>query len=301
MFTIAADFPQHWDIARQHGFWDVTRGRRVERGDTLLFWQSGGQGLRALAVASRDTEEFAPESRRLPWSPNDKRLQSYRYRIYFDLLSESPQERWNWADVQQKVLDSGALPSNGTFIIRAPGADNALRQAFGLNSAMLEVARQVVQEIGPDLGIRSIDDSSKPYIQIDISRRSNVPVIFEVDPEIIDRGNVGHATTQNLVANWLTEHGITPLDSSGIPKFDVAWRTHGVTYVGEVKSLQPANERHQIRVGIGQVLEYAYQLDAQPVLIVEQRPTLADYWTAVCGSCGVQLVWPETLDALVDG
>ena len=68
--------------------------------------------------------------------------------------------------------------------------------------------------------------------------------------------------------------------------------------MAEVKSLTEDNEVRQLRLGLGQVLNYAYLLDwpeaktVQLVLAVE-RPPAAEYWTALCKDNGVILTWPK--------
>jgi hypothetical protein len=61
-----------------------------------------------------------------------------------------------------------------------------------------------------------------------------------------------------------------------------------------VKSLTPANTPTQIRLGLGQVLDFAQRvrdshpdLDVHPALIVESEPHRSGHWTAVCDSAGV--------------
>ena len=74
--------------------------------------------------------------------------------------------------------------------------------------------------------------------------------------------------------------------------------------VVEVKSLTSANEAGQIRLGLGQVLDYQHQLDqagakVQAVLAVECAPT-GEHWLVLCRRHGVQLVWPDTFNLLFD-
>lgn len=41
VITIDKDHPQHWGIAKQHRFWDMTKHLPIELGDTIYFWQAG--------------------------------------------------------------------------------------------------------------------------------------------------------------------------------------------------------------------------------------------------------------------
>ncbi len=133
---------------------------------------------------------------------------------------------------------------------------------------------------------------------------ATMPDPFTVDPDVLDRGIAAHRRTQNAVARELEAAGVTPLSHrpQDDPPFDIAWRTGDSLYVGEVKSLTPANEEKQLRLGLGQVLRYAHQLSlnspiVQPVLITEREPTDTT-WTELCGSVGVQLVWGPSFERL---
>lgn len=131
-------------------------------------------------------------------------------------------------------------------------------------------------------------------------------LVYETDPDVVDRGTTAHKDVQDAVAEVLTENGIQPLSPAPAdPQFDVAWVIDGVAYVGEVKSLTEANEEKQLRLGLGQVLTYAHLLDwvhapvTRPVLIVEREPTEA-YWATLCAELGVILAWPEAFETLLE-
>ena len=72
--------------------------------------------------------------------------------------------------------------------------------------------------------------------------------------------------------------------------------------VCEVKSLTGANETSQMRLGIGQVLDYAHTIRAtghevQAVLAIEAEPT-SPRWDDLCRTLGIVLVWPGAFDRL---
>jgi hypothetical protein len=100
------------------------------------------------------------------------------------------------------------------------------------------------------------------------------------------------------------KHGLVPLSpSSGDPQFDIAWMQDGVAFITEVKSLTDANEKWQLRLGLGQVLSYVHLLTwpgvqaVRAVLAVECQPK-ADYWTTLCAEHDVILTWPEAYNDL---
>lgn len=131
------------------------------------------------------------------------------------------------------------------------------------------------------------------------------PEPFAVDPDVVDRGISGHRRTQNLLATELAQAGLEPLSHRvGIdPPYDIAWLHDGVLYAAEVKSLTPQNQERQLRLGLGQLLRYAYQLrsagaEVVPVLACESEPTDAT-WVALCEELGVVLTWPDVFATLL--
>jgi hypothetical protein len=77
----------------------------------------------------------------------------------------------------------------------------------------------------------------------------------------------------------------------------------GTLVVVEVKSCTQGNQTQQLRLGIGQVLDYEDTLLArghsvQPVLYLEEQP--ADpRWRGLAQRHGIQLIWPGTEHGLI--
>ena len=128
---------------------------------------------------------------------------------------------------------------------------------------------------------------------------------FSYDPGLRERGLRGHARTQNHLAAQVRRRGLEPLRPRGEPNFDIAWRNGEVLFVAEVKSLTPANQEKQLRLGLGQVLRYRNLLESGQdevvaVLAVEHEPSDAR-WLSLCADLGVRLVWPGTFEQLFIG
>jgi hypothetical protein len=123
-----------------------------------------------------------------------------------------------------------------------------------------------------------------------------------VDPDVIDRGTAEHKRAQTAVSEALLRLGIEPLSPNpGDPDFDVGWRIGDTWFVAEVKSVTSANEATQIRLGIGQVLEYRHALEqrhpnVRAMLVLERAPSTGR-WSDLLESLGIDVVWPQTLDA----
>ena len=118
---------------------------------------------------------------------------------------------------------------------------------------------------------------------------------FNSDPNLLDRALQLHSITQNTVANWIQGEGLVPISpNSKTCDFDIAWESEHGRVVCEVKSLSDTNEVHQFRLGLGQVLEYAYLTSAIPVLMFSRMPNNLGLVEAAQNS-GVKVLWPEVL------
>jgi predicted RNA-binding protein with PUA-like domain len=117
------------------------------------------------------------------------------------------------------------------------------------------------------------------------------------DPDAAERGWRAHRQLQNRLSELVQAAGYQPRRSTAAdPGFDLAWETPGAIFVVEVKSCTKTNEVHQLRVGIGQVLDYEDVLRArgrpvQPVLYLERAPSDAR-WVQLAERHDIRLVWP---------
>ena len=132
-----------------------------------------------------------------------------------------------------------------------------------------------------------------------------VPRPRQVDGDTLENATQEHRKTQNDLATWARTKGCQPVRPDGNPRFDVGWRNSEYFLVAEVKSLGMGNERGQVRLGLGQVLDYRKQLrdkgvNAIAVLVVSRKP-VSDHWGALARELGVLFSWPpfEALDRWV--
>lgn len=298
LFVVGRNFPQHWRAALEAGFWEAVRHVRVDRGDLLVFWQAGGRGLLGVDEATHPTEpvDYALQSR--PWSEGDPT--EYRYRYRFDLVSMNIPQNLAWKQLMETLKRNPKRMANS-----AP-----FRFERSSERLIVDLEWQVGASGGSAVGLghglygnrlgqpprRSA--MGNEYVDVDESVTTQEGVAFQRDPREVDRGLRGHAYTQNALAAWLRENEIVPRQAGAV-NFDLAWSLDGCLYVAEVKSLHSSNERNQIRLGIGEVVDFAYQLGgARRVLAVEHRPENSK-WTHVCEAVDVELVWPGEFDRLL--
>jgi hypothetical protein len=131
---------------------------------------------------------------------------------------------------------------------------------------------------------------------------------FYVDPDKVGRGVLGHKVTQNMVADYvekiLKREALSPRLPEE-PPYDLGWECDRILYITEVKSLTDENEDRQLRLGLGQVLDYWRKLarsgkKVRAVLAVEREPTDRSF-VAFCRDIGVVVVWPGHFQALHKG
>jgi hypothetical protein len=146
--------------------------------------------------------------------------------------------------------------------------------------------------------------AQKGYRRADEEPITSAGEPFERDPNQVDRSLAAHARTQNALADFLKKHGVrvwSPGEDD--PDFDLAWERRETVWVGEVKSLGDSNEAQQLRLGLGQVLDYQDTLlvrhrNVRAALAVSRAPS-ERRWVDVCERHGVTLVWPGTFDEVL--
>jgi hypothetical protein len=210
----------------------------------------------------------------------------------------------------------------------ACGQDEGWHPVTGRETAGRDAHQAHLAEIPPDDTRSHV--ASKGQAAPDIAddaytpppRGGEVPKIrvLRTDPDKADRGTTAHKDTQDAMAAALRNAGLKPRSpKTGDPDFDIVWRADdagGAAFICEVKSLTVENETRQIRLAIGQVLDYVHALDSQreagslpphwkrvravrPVVALERRPAEHAHWTGLCDRRGIILTWPEEYDDML--
>lgn len=204
------------------------------------------------------------------------------------------------------------------FYVRRSGRslvdEASLRAAFveteevngelAVNVASAAEAAQLLDLVFANAMTSTAVSFGRRYIPIGTVTASAPRDPFPVDPDVIDRGNQGHASTQDALAAFLRENGIEPRSPiAGEPKVDLGWTLNDRLWIAEVKSITVSNEETQLRLGLGQVLRYRHELASKmgqkvvAVLVAEREPTDAS-WLALCESLAVILVSPASFHRL---
>lgn len=119
-----------------------------------------------------------------------------------------------------------------------------------------------------------------------------------VDLSSLDEGTAAHESTVEALIRHLASRGVEAHSyARNSPRFDAGWAIGKDIFIAEVKSLTGTSQDQQIRLGIGQVLDYVHQLrltvsdrSIRPVLVLEKVP--ADgRWISLAQEVGIQLTW----------
>ncbi|WP_445284736.1 hypothetical protein [Streptomyces sp. DSM 118148] len=119
-----------------------------------------------------------------------------------------------------------------------------------------------------------------------------------LDLSSLDEGTAAHESTVEALIRHLAGRGVEVHSyARNSPRFDAGWAIGQDIFIAEVKSLTGTTQDQQIRLGIGQVLDYAHQLrltvsgrSIRPVLVLEKVPA-DDRWISLAQEVGIQLTW----------
>jgi hypothetical protein len=138
--------------------------------------------------------------------------------------------------------------------------------------------------LGGPLKARTVGQHDAAPLALDLSR--------------LDQGTAAHEATLRLLVQHLASQGVEVRGPARrAPLFDAGWSRGPVVHIAEVKSLSGAREDQQLRLGMGQVLDYTHQIeqlrtfgDVRPALVLEKKPT-DDRWHTLFSSRGILLTW----------
>ena len=140
--------------------------------------------------------------------------------------------------------------------------------------------------------------SAKPFA------RSTTPEPAErvTDGEATADGLAGHEDTVAKLDRLVRAAGYTPL-YDGAPRVDISWQTAEGLVIVEVKSVTAANETHQIRLALGQILDYAVELTQAGHTVLPAIAISGDIgpsrWGETCAAVGVQFTEPSAFSDLL--
>lgn len=109
IFGIDSANPQHWEYAKRHQIWHLTKRVGVSAGDMIFFWQAElpasseyKSRLVGLMRARADIEPMHP-GEQMPWNISDEKLGDYKFRIELEVVVPDSHSTVRWAQVQEKA------------------------------------------------------------------------------------------------------------------------------------------------------------------------------------------------------
>ncbi len=137
------------------------------------------------------------------------------------------------------------------------------------------------------------------------SKGSTSAGLATVDLDELDRRTAEHHDLVDEVAERVHAQDRSPISPARIDcLFDVGWERGSTFHVVEVKTLSVGSETQQMRLGLGQVLDYRHTLrDFYPRvvahLVLSDRPS-DPRMVDVCEEQRVRVSWPPHFDGLLD-
>lgn len=215
--------------------------------------------------------------------------------VHGDLASQNVTDKTRQYSKKLKLADTLRRSGHELAIIDGQGFADLL-DGYPARNRELRVAG-----VGEVLVLPSLGEGILGGPLAERAPTAHQPSSLTVDLEALDRATAAHEATLLAFARRLASRGLVPQrHGRNAPKFDVGWADGLTVYVAEVKSLGSAVEDQQIRLGIGQVVDYAEQLRSRPaipgqsvraVLVLERRPREPDRWMAAAESVGIGLTW----------
>ena len=127
VLVISKNYPDHWDLAQEDGFWDTRPRTRIEPADDVFFWIAG-TGLIGWARATSATFELNSSHPPAHW--HDVATGGYRWRFKLEVQSSAPVRQPPWKEMA--AATGITVPaSNGRIEVKGLIGQAYLRALFG--------------------------------------------------------------------------------------------------------------------------------------------------------------------------
>lgn len=250
-------------VGRQHGYFDHWEG------PVFHYCGKGQRGDQEMTGVNRSILEHVDQGRDLRVFEGAKGV--VRYIGNFGLDPEKP---WYW----ECAPESGGGPTRNVIMFRLI----PIAEFFDHDT----IKRR--EDLVPGL--------ITPYRPVGPSPSLKPPKPARWDPDLSGRGHEAHRRLQDELASVAKSRGFDVLSPGpGDPAFDIGWREGDTVVIVEIKSLTRTNESRQLRLGLGQILDYEDAclrggLQVRPTLAVEEQPR-DPRWRDICQAHGVDLIW----------
>jgi hypothetical protein len=263
-------FPDQWP--GQGRSWALTPQMQSQLRDVLLSAE-GTASENAAAVGANSVELDGAAERR-----ERKRFMRELRRTWLTELG--------WTVIQDGVVYAPNDPDRSAMYSLAAAA-----QAAGLPADLDELSVWTPSAATSQRSIGTDWKPAAPTIETNQARQ------LTFDPAKLERGTKSHIAIEKQLARALVVAGTQPLSPRNEdPQFDIAWEVDdGRLIVAEIKSTTLANEEHQLRLGLGQVLRYRFELRQRfdrevDAWLVPERAPRDGSWFELTKALDVRLV-----------
>lgn len=295
------EFDAHFEVERSEGGWDIVlHARSGARGSSRALNTEYAPALEVLLgrLARRDVvvRTVSVDSRQARALPPEERVLDLAFPIRLGSATDIHELRTRLTEAQRPVARRSTTRTSGgnnhkRIRISTEGLTNF---STSEEVALFLSGKRHEDADGSQVGM--------PYRAAASDPRVRTTEVFGIDVERRERALASHARTQNLLADFLRRKGIAPRSPAAHePDFDIAWEIGETAYVAEVKSLMGGNQARQLRLGLGQVLHYRFELaqlrhPVRAVLAVERPP--AGLWQELGATVDVVVTWPDAWPGL---
>lgn len=181
---------------------------------------------------------------------------------------------------------------NASGFVRGRSLYDFSPQTFGiLDEAILE-ASATERAVATPKGLA-------PYRSPSLAGRHEPREPFVVDPNELDRATRRHKEIQLTLQAVVIAAGHELKGGNSFADIDIGWQTGAGLVIAEVKTTTDKNQSRQLRLGLGQLLDYTNALSAEfapvhGVLVTEHKPP--ERWIDLCQSHGIAVAWPPSFD-----
>lgn len=117
---------------------------------------------------------------------------------------------------------------------------------------------------------------------------------FLTDPNLLDRATRRHMEIQLALEQRVRQHGYSLTGGAESADIDLGWLVGDHLVIAEVKTTTQANKSKQLRLGLGQLIDYVDTLTAEVVsasgvLVTDRRPP--PRWVSLCAAHGIRCAW----------
>ena len=219
-----------------------------------------------------------------------------------------------WGDLStQTVTDQQALYSQKLISVRDTPRHVHVISADGFGDLLKgRSARCVLDDVRreriPSKAKLKWKPTKRPLFGRDLTvhaaaKHGTTSASLQLDMDRLDAGTKAHQETLSLLKAHLGARAVSAkAPGKGQPPFDAGWSDQGVNWIAEVKSISPATEIQQMRLGLGQLLDYRGRLAKQKhkvraVLVLSKKPADAA-WQGICRAVDVLLTWAPDFPGL---